>query len=229
MTTDTALDGDLKPAIVASWLRRHPDFLADYPDLANELVMPRSNGSAASLSVYQLQTLREKNAALETRLAELADIAGDNERLMQRVHSLMLALLQADSVEDTVRRVVARLADDFHSERVRVLFYGDMHGLPDETWLLREPRGIAGLPEFESFLAQNDSMAGRLAQPKLQRLFGAEADDVRSAALMRIGDDAMLAIGSADPDRFQPGMGTLFLKMISTTVGSAIERARKVA
>ncbi|TCV92851.1 hypothetical protein EC912_106190 [Luteibacter rhizovicinus] len=227
--TDTALEGDLKPATVASYLRRHPEFLTDYPDLATQLVMPRSNGPAASLSLYQLQNLREKNAALEARLAELTDIAGDNESLMQRVHALMLALLQAESVEDTVRRVVTRLADDFHSERVRVLFYGDLNGLPDESWLLREPRGVAGLPEFESFLAQGESMAGRLAQPKLQRLFGDDAGDVRSAALMRIGDDAMLAIGSADPDRFQPGMGTLFLKMISTTVGSAIERARKVA
>ena len=227
--TDTAIDGDIKPATVASYLRRHPDFLTAYPDLANELVLPSANGPAASLAVHQLRGLREKNAELEGRLKELTAVAADNEKLMRRVHGLMLALLGAGGIEDTVRQVVRRLTDDFQSERVRLVFFGDLSGLPDEPWLLREPQGTSGLPEFSSFLAHGDPVAGRLAADKLHRLFGSEAPEVRSAALMRIGNDALLAIGSADPDRFHPGMGTLFLDMISTTVGSAIERARKVA
>ncbi|URL58585.1 DUF484 family protein [Luteibacter flocculans] len=227
--TDTAIDGDIKPATVASYLRRHPDFLTAYPDLANELVLPSANGPAASLAVHQLRGLREKNAELEGRLKELTTVAADNEKLMRRVHGLMLALLGAGGIEDTVRQVVRRLTDDFQSERVRLVFFGDLSGLPDEPWLLREPQGTSGLPEFSSFLAHGDPVAGRLAADKLHRLFGSEAPEVRSAALMRIGNDALLAIGSADPDRFHPGMGTLFLDMISTTVGSAIERARKVA
>jgi Uncharacterized protein conserved in bacteria len=227
--TDTAIDGDIKPATVASYLRRHPAFLVDYPDLANELTLPSANGPAASLAVHQLRTLREKNAELEARLRDLSTIAGDNEGLMRRVHGLMLALLGAGGMEETVRSVVRRLTDDFQSERVRLVFFGDLVGLPDEPWLLREPRGAAGLPEFASFLEHGDPVAGRLAPDKLHRLFGDAAPDVRSAALMRIGPDALLAIGSADADRFHPGMGTLFLDMISTTVGSAIERARKAA
>jgi len=227
--TDTAIDGDIKPATVASYLRRHPDFLAAYPDLASELVLPSANGPAASLAVHQLRGLREKNAMLEARLRELTAVAGDNEKLMRRVHGLMLALLGSRDIEETVRNVVRRLTEDFQSERVRLVFFGDLAGLPDEPWLLREPHGVSGLPEFTSFLEHGDPVAGRLAPEKLNRLFGDAAPDVRSAALMRIGPDAILAIGSADADRFHPGMGTLFLDMISTTVGSAIERARKVA
>ncbi|MET0935679.1 MAG: DUF484 family protein [Luteibacter sp.] len=227
--TDTAIDGDIKPATVASYLRRHPEFLTDYPELANALVLPSTNGPAASLAVHQLRGLRDKNAELETRLRELAHIAADNEKLMRRVHGLMLALLSARDIEDTVRSVVDRLTADFHSERIRLVFFGDLAGLPDEPWLLREPRGTSGLPEFASFLEHGDPVAGRLAPDKLHRLFGDSAPDVRSAALMRVGPDALLAIGSADADRFHPGMGTLFLDMISTTVGSAIERARTAA
>ncbi|MEX1828379.1 DUF484 family protein [Luteibacter sp. CQ10] len=227
--TDSAIDGDLDPATVASWLRRHPDFLADYPELADALVLPTRNGPATSLAVHQMRSLREKNAELDTRLRELSTVAGENEKLMRRVHGLMLALLSAGGIEETVRSVVRRLTDDFQSERVRLVFFGDLAGLPDEPWLLRESRGSAGLPEFASFLEHGEPVAGRLAPEKLHRLFGAEADEVRSAALMRVGPDAMLAIGSLDADRFHPGMGTLFLDMISTTVGSAIQRARKAA
>jgi uncharacterized protein YigA (DUF484 family) len=227
--TDTAIDGDIKPATVASYLRRHPDFLVDFPDVAHALVLPSSNGPAASLAVHQLRGLREKNAELETKLRDLAVIASDNEKLMRRVHGLMLALLSAKDIEDTVRSVVDRLTADFHSERIRLVFFGDLAGLPDEPWLLREPRGTSGLPEFASFFEHGDPVAGRLAPDKLHRLFGESAPDVRSAALMRVGPDALLAIGSGDADRFHPGMGTLFLDMISTTVGSAIERARTAA
>ena len=46
---------------------------------------------------------------------------------------------------------------------------------------------------------------------------------------MRLGDCGILAIGSANPDRFQPGMGTLFLKMIAATVTAALARARDLA
>ena len=46
---------------------------------------------------------------------------------------------------------------------------------------------------------------------------------------MRLGDCGILAIGSTDPDRFQPGMGTLFLKMIGATITAALARSRDVA
>jgi uncharacterized protein YigA (DUF484 family) len=224
--TDTTLDDGIKAGTVAAYLRRHPQFLADYPELALSLSLPREQGPAASLAVYQLQNLREKNADLERRLAELVEIAGENETLMSRVHALTLALLSADTVDATVRGVVERLGEDFHSESVRLMFYGDQHGLPEASWLLREDKGAAGLPEFSEFLAQQEPLSGRLAGPKLKRLFGEDAEQIRSAALMRLGDEGLLAIGSGDPDRFQPGMGTLFLKMISATISTALERAR---
>jgi uncharacterized protein YigA (DUF484 family) len=46
---------------------------------------------------------------------------------------------------------------------------------------------------------------------------------------MPLGDAGILAIGSADPNRFQPGMGTLFLKMISATITAALARSRDVS
>jgi uncharacterized protein len=55
------------------------------------------------------------------------------------------------------------------------------------------------------------------------------ASEIRSVAMMRLGDSGMLAIGSHDPDRFQPGMGTLFLKMISATITAALARSRDVS
>lgn len=223
--TDTATEQTLQPDQVAAYLRRHPGFLADYPELAAQLTMPREQGAAASLAVYQLQSLRDKNADLETRLAELIAIAADNERLMKRVHELTVALLRANTPEVTARSVIAKLSADFHTEQVRLVLFGPAT-LPPADWLLQVPDGRAGLPEFTDFLAHHEPIAGRLSGERLQRLFGTRAADVRSAAVMPLGELGLLAIGSSDADHFQPGMGTLFLKMIAATITAALMRAR---
>ena len=46
---------------VASFLRRHPGFLGEFPDIALTLVVPREQGSTTSLASYQLEVLRDKN------------------------------------------------------------------------------------------------------------------------------------------------------------------------
>jgi uncharacterized protein len=96
--------------------------------------------------------------------------------------------------------------------------------LPPADWLMHEPGGRAAMPEFADFLAYHEPISGRLSADRLQRLFGAQAVHIKSAALMPLGELGLLALGSRDPDHFQPGMGTLFLKMIAATVTAALAR-----
>jgi len=53
---------------VASYLRRHSDFLKEFPDLAMLLRLPREQGPAASLASYQLEMMRDKNNELTINL-----------------------------------------------------------------------------------------------------------------------------------------------------------------
>lgn len=227
--TETLIDDVTQGRVVAAYLKSHPQFLGEYPELAALLTMPREQGPVASLAMYQLQSLRDKNAELEQRLAELVAIAADNEKLMERVHALTVTLLRANTVEVTARSVVATLSEDFHTDQVRLLLFGNQPELPRAEWLQQFPDGAAALPEFSDFLQHHEPVSGRLSPQKLERLFGDEADQVHSAAVMRLDHTGILAIGSKDPNRFQPGMGTLFLKMIAATVTAALARARDVA
>jgi uncharacterized protein YigA (DUF484 family) len=223
--TDSALDDSLQAKDVAAYLRRHPGFLNDYPELAAQLTLPREQGPVASLAVYQLQQLRDKNAELERRLAELAAIAAENEQLMQRVHDLNVAVLRANTPAVAARSVIARLAEDFKTDQVRLLLFGPA-SLPPADWLVQLPGGRDEVPEFAEFLAHHEPVAGRLSAERLYRLFGDQAPQIQSSALMPLGELGLLAIGSGDPDHFQPGMGTLFLKMIAATVTAALLRSQ---
>lgn len=225
----TLLDDATQARVVAAYLKNHPEFLSDYPELATRLTVQRPGGPVVSLAAYQVKSLREKNAQLEQRLAELAAIAAENEKLMERVQGLTLALLRADTPAATAHSIVTRLNADFQAEQVRLLLLDDATRLPPADWLVQLPGGKEALPEFADFFHADEPLSGRLAAEKLQRLFGDEAEHIRSAAIVRLGDFGILAIGSSDPDRFQPGMGTLFLKMIGAAIAAALSRARDAA
>lgn len=216
-------------ATVGAWLRAHPDFLADNPELATHLTLPRAQAGVASFGSYRVQQLREKNTELERRLAELVAIAADNEKLMERVHALTVALLRANTLEVVTRTVMARLSADFHSERVRLLLFGHNPELPRSDWLRQVGGGASEVPELADLLRRHEPASGRLAPEKLASLFGTDAASVHSAAVLPLGELGLLAIGSADEHRFRPGMGTLFLKMIAATVTAALARARDLA
>ena len=209
---------------VASYLRRHPDFLNEFPDLALALVLPREQGQAASLASYQLDVLRDKNRELNRRLHELIEIAHENQLLMVRVHTLTLALMRAGTLPETLNSVVAALTEDFNTDLVRIVLFRADGDLPIAEWLLLEPEGARALPAFAEFLKRAEPLCGRLQQDKLDALFGSRVGEVASAVLLPVDGVGMLAVGSQDPNRFHPGMGTVFLKLIAESVAAAVTR-----
>jgi uncharacterized protein YigA (DUF484 family) len=226
--SDTGIKEGLTPTEVASFLRRHPEFLQDYPDLALTLAPPREQGATTSLASYQLEVLRDKNRELGRRLHELVNNANENEQLVQRVHALTVSLMRENSLAGSVRRVVGSLREDFHTDHVRLVLFRNDGELPAADWLIVQPRGLAAMQEFGEFFRLGEPLCGRLQPEKLEALYGVHAPEVRSSVLLALSDGSaplgMLAIGSADANRFHPGMGTLFVRLIADAVATAFTR-----
>ena len=209
---------------VAAFLRRNPRFLNEYPDLALGLVVPREEGRATSLASYQLDVLRDKNRELNKRLLELFHNAQENERLTVRIHQLVLALMRARDAASTLKSLVASLAEDFQGDIVRVVLHAPVPGLDGADWLQVLPRDAAVMSPFGEFFDKDEPLCGRLQQEKFDTLFGARVHEVQSTALIPLGTRGLAAIGSHDPNRFYPGMGTLFLRLLGDTLVAALER-----
>ncbi len=232
MSESTDVAGDtsaLKPervsaSQVAVYLRRHPKFLNDYPDLALGLVVPRDAGQATSLASYQLDVLRDKNRELNKRLHELFATAQDNERLTVRTHQLALALMRSRTPAETLKTLVATLTEDFQGELVTVLLHHSIDGLEDSDWLQVISRRDKAMEPLKEFLDAGEPLCGRLQQDKLHMLFGERAHEVQSCALLALDSRGVIAIGSRDGNRFYPGMGTVFLQLIADTLLAALAR-----
>ena len=208
---------------VAGFLRRHPDFLSEFPDLAMTLRLPRHQGASTSLASYQLDVLRDKNRALTRRLQELVAIAQENEQLVARVHAFTLGLMRAHALGDTLSTVTATLTEDFHTDLVRVVLFDGAPGFAPD-WLRTTRRDDPALAPFAEFLSAGEPLCGRLNEDKLAYLFGADSERAGSAALLPVGTRGFLAIASKDQNRFHPGIGTLFLKLMADAVDAALSR-----
>jgi uncharacterized protein YigA (DUF484 family) len=131
--------------------------------------------------------------------------------------------MRAASAAETLERTCAVLSEDFQGDLVRLVLFG-ANPLPAAPWLLALEREARALQAFAEFLAAGEPLCGRLLPEKLEFLFGADGEHVRSAVLLPIPGHGMLAVGSRDGNRFHPGMGTMFLKLMSDAVAAALTR-----
>jgi len=209
---------------IAAWLRRHPAFLKQFPDLALTLVVPRDDGPTASLASYQLEVLRDKNRELSRRLSELAGNAQVNERLAVRTHQLTLALMRQTSAADSVRAMAASLQEDFQGDLVSIVLLRPLPGLEQAPWLQILAQDDPRLAPFRDCLKDGEPICGRLQPEKQALLYAERLEEVQSTALLPLPGVGLIAVGSHDPNRFYPGMGTLFLRMMGESLTVALQR-----
>jgi uncharacterized protein YigA (DUF484 family) len=206
----------------AAYLRQHPDLLCRYPELIDQLQWPE-DPRATSLSQHQVLRLRQRNQQLELQLQQLAGIAGENERLMQRLHQLTLDLMTADSNVHFIERLFDRLAHDFSAETARLHLIGEH---PELAELDCVSLHAGKRPDwFDALRDKSAPYCGRLTREKSAFLFPEVSTDIGSSALIPIAGTGLLAIGSEQENRFHPGVGTLFLELLGTTIAYRLKRA----
>jgi len=208
--------------IVAKFLRQNPEFLEREPALLKDLELSHSSGPAISLIERQVQYLRGEHEALQQKLNNLIQVASDNEKLMSRLHGLTLELMVMQSLPLFFDRLTEALMSEFNADIINItLFDIDVEAGP-KTPIYQTNRDDAAIQQFQEQLDKGSSVCGRLNRDKRDHLFATRAQWVQSTALVPLGKDGMLVIGSSDPARFYPGMGTLFLDLLADVVVSRL-------
>ncbi len=174
---------------IAAYLQRNPDFFERHQALLARLRLPHARGGTTiSLVERQIEVLREKQAAVEGKLAELVRVARANDAISERLHRFTRRLLQSAVPRE---QAVARI----------------------------------DLKSFESLLSSGKPRCGQARDSQREFLFGPEGVEMASVALVPLGDKGavgLLALGSADRDRFHPGMSTEFLARMAELIAASL-------
>ena len=217
--------------IVAKFLRKHPNFLKNNPEVLESQQLLHNSGVAASLIERQIKLLREKNEELNRQLSRLIHVASENEQLMSRLHQLTMELMAISDLAEFFRHLSERLLKDFNADIFQVCLFdtgldiGTNEKLKESVRLIS--RDDPEVQRFQDNLENNQTVCGRLSQTKLEFLFATRARWVQSTALMPLGKKGahgLVAIGSSDPARFYPGMGTLFLELLADVICTALAK-----
>jgi uncharacterized protein YigA (DUF484 family) len=216
-------EGSIEAADVEAYLRRHPDFFERNLELLEVLKVPHPCGGAVSLISRQIERLRDKNRRLQLQLNDIVQIARDNDNLHQRTHQLTLTLLDAVTVEDALGGLKWGLHQYFQADFVAVRLFGPRFETPLAN--LYMARDSAAVDALAVFLESGQPCCGRPDAEQAILLFGRDAPEVLSHALVPLqhaGLRGLLAIGSRDPERFQPGLGFLFLTQLGEVVSARL-------
>ncbi|CAI8884338.1 hypothetical protein SAMN04489798_1191 [Pseudomonas arsenicoxydans] len=220
---DESPSESLEAAAIAAYLEAHPDFFVEHEELLPALRIPHQRGDTVSLVERQMKILRDRNIELRHRLSHLMDVARDNDRLFDKTRRLILALMDANSLEDVVISVEDSLRQDFQVPFVSLILLGD-NPMPVGRWVTHAEAQTA----IGGLLSEDKSVSGSLRDHELDFLFGEEQrKQIGSTAVVAIsyqGIHGVLAIASRDPQHYKSSVGTLFLSYIAEVMGRVLPR-----
>ena len=196
--------------LVADYLKNNLDFFVKNPAILAELKIPHEHGGAISLVEKQLTVLREQNQETNKKIHELIEIATQNEELARRMHQLALTLIDADDPKDIFSTMYDNLKKNFHADRVIVRLFANPAFMDSSA--TDEFVGKESIEEslFKRIIEKREPLSGKMKHQQQVFLFGDDGDDIASSVMIPLhgaGWGGILAIGSFDAERFQPGMG----------------------
>ena len=215
---------ELSDEQVRDYLKQNGDFLQRNPDMLDHLHISHASGSAVSLVEKQVSVLRERNIDMRHRLNALTANARDNDKLYEQTRGLVLALLDAASLDELYTAFMNSMERDFNVDYASLILFGEA----DEEASCRIETAEAAKIEIGALLKGRKPVCGVLRKEELAYLFP-DAGEVGSAALMPLANGeelGLVAVGSADANRYSSNMGTLFLTHIADVIVRLLPRLR---
>jgi uncharacterized protein YigA (DUF484 family) len=235
MSTQTARGvsaGQTDEERIEQFLSLNPDFFERHQPLLARMRLPHMRtGSTVSLVERQVEVLREQKSDADRRLAEFVSVARANDALADRIHRFTRRLLRAPSAISALTALEASLREDFDAFHSVLLLTAPIDTLRNgnyEPFLRVVAHDDATMHSFGALLATGKPRCGQVRDTQRDFLFGPEAAGIGSVALVPLGDAGsmgLLALGSAERERFHPGMSTEFLKRMGELITDALARA----
>jgi len=224
--TPADLAATLDEAEVIAWLKQHPDLLLRHPDLCEALLPPdrrNAGDNVVDLQRFMVQRLQGELARASNVGNELLDASRQNLSATQRVHAAVLMLLEAGSFEHMIHMATQDWTDLLEVDVISLCVEGDPARMQDIA-----TGGVFVLPNgaIDSLLGAMPALARNHAEAA-EWLYGPAATLVQSDALARLdfgptAPRAMLALGSREPDKFQPNQGTELLQFLAGVLGRSV-------
>jgi len=162
--------------------------------------------------------IREQKQQLKQQLNQLTLAAKANETLLQRFQVLILNLIDSDDMDQAITYIRDALQADFHADAVELVLFD----VPQrQENVARDDKRVRA---FQRIMQARSPACGHFSDEQLQLLFGSKSSEVASAVVVPLcaAESAtclgLLGIGSVDPKRYHPDMGTVFVSHLGAVM-----------
>jgi uncharacterized protein len=207
---------------VALYLKENPDFFEEYADVIAEIFVPHPHGGhAIPIAERQILSLREKNGELENRIRDMIRFGAENDLISEKLHRSTLALIAAPDLETSLAVLYHSLKEDFGVPHVASRLWGKV---PEQSYLPELAATSQELREYADHLGV--PYCGPIAPFESADWFDT-GDAMKSFAFLPLRTAytfGLLGLGDQDPERFHPGMGTVYLTRLAELASVATAR-----
>jgi len=200
----------LSADVVARYLRGHPEFLLEHPELLSVLTPPaqHSGDNVTDLGRFMVRRLQEETQRLKEREGALLEVSRVNQAAQDRVHRAALALLDARNFQHLIHIVTRDLADLLDVDVVTLCVEAQDDDGPRQV----TTNGVYLLEAgtIDMLLGPRENVYLGTAFAGQEAVFGPASGLVRSLALVRLATNpecpvGLMALGSRDLNKFQSG------------------------
>lgn len=211
---------------ILDWLRRNPDFVAECPELLDRIAAPQRDlgDGVADLQHAMIGKLRADLDVAQEHQRELIAAGRANLASQSRVHDCMLAMLSANSFEQLIQTVTTDFAVLLDLDLVTLCIETDGSGLPPP-----DTRGMQVVPAgtVSRLIGDGRTVLLRDGVEGEAEVYGGGAPLIASDALARLTiapstPPGLIAFGSREPGRFQPGQAVELLAFLAQSLERTI-------
>ncbi|HPD82579.1 MAG: DUF484 family protein [Alphaproteobacteria bacterium] len=209
---------------VMAFLRANPKFLEQYPQ-ACDLLVPPKNGTGKNVSDFQsfmIKRLKDDKEKVLVTTQNIVENARSNMNNQQRIHKVILRLLEARNFEEFIHIITMDLSTMLDTDISVLVVESNGNDIPHVM-----TSGIRVLPAgtIDKWM-QGSRVLLQSGISGIEPIYGGGATLVQSQALLRVDismetPPAILAFGSRDPNMFHEGQATDLVDFLARVVERA--------
>lgn len=220
--------GDLSAEQVSAYLRKHPDFLEQQPELFNLLSLSHETpAGVSSLIERQVAVLRSENQRYQKQLQALNTESEALRALTEQAHQLSLSLLQSEQPDSVSGMLHDFIHNDYQADDATLFLFLDQNPFTDTDMVEVRGRHDKLRLLLAELFNRKQPLIDSLQAEHLHLMFGNAAAEVQSTVLLPlIGEawDGLLVIGSQQRDRYRRGPELELLLYLSRITALWLDR-----
>ncbi|PPR12311.1 MAG: hypothetical protein CFH41_00348 [Alphaproteobacteria bacterium MarineAlpha11_Bin1] len=214
----------LTPDSVAAWLRQHPNFLQENPEVLTFLTPPefKRGDRVLDMQRFMLDKVQEQITNLRRRERALLQTVEGNAAGQSKIHQAVTAIVEAGDIHalgNIVRTQLSGLLD-----------------LEGATLCIEENGALAlagakaiGIGGISNLLGKKKRILLQANTAGESLVFGEDADRVKSVAYVRIrtgsrSPEMLLALGSGRDDGFDPHQATDLIQFLANILETRLKQ-----